>query len=250
MSYLITAKSKIIYAISCRFRFTPFGRIMEPDINDISFAFQADIAGSHPFIIAIGRSSNLHIKFFLTRSGRFRLIQHINFQFSRCLPICTFTIKREDFFSRILYIQSRRNHPPVISPTGILICAIVSGSLNIFIYRAICLTCKNLALPCTVIVRRGNNLVSPTRAQLIDWSKVCFDIVELIDRIFHNNRRSTRVSSLTSIATRRQILVFTVRTSGESCNCHSCHKNPCKFSHLFHIKIYLGLKILLRFMQK
>ena len=59
------------------------------------------------------------------------------------------------------------------------------------------------------------------------------------------------IPSLTSIATRTgQILVFTVRTSGESGNCHSCHKNPCKFSHLFHIKIYLGLKILLRFMQK
>lgn len=159
--------------------------------------------------------------------------------------------KAEDFFIRLFYIQSRRNHPPVISQTRIFIAAVVSGSLNIFIYRAICLTCKNLALPCTVIVRRGNNLVSPTRAQLIDRRILSLDIVELINRIFHNNRRSTRVSSLTSIATRTgQILVFTVRTSGESCNCHSCHKNPCKFSHLFHIKIYLGLKILLRFMQK
>ena len=224
---------------------------MEPDINDIAFSFQADIARSHPFEIAIGRSSNLHIKFFLARSGRFRLVQHINFKFGRCLPIGTFTIKREDFFSRILYIQSRRNHPPVISQTGIFIGAIVSGSLNIFIYRVIGLICKNLTLPCTVIVRRGNNLVSPTRAQFTDRRIICLDIVELINRIFHNNRRSTRISSLTSIATRiGQILVFTVRTSGESGNCHSCHKNPCKFSHLFHIKIYLGLKILLRFMQK
>ena len=176
---------------------------MEPDINDIAFALQADIARSHPFEITIGRSSNLHIKFFLTRSGRFRLIQHINFQFSRCLPVGTFTIKREDFFSRILYIQSRRNHPPVISQTGIFIGAIVSGSLNIFIYRIIGLICKNLTLPCAIVIGRRNNLVGPARAQFIDRRIICLDIVELIDRIFHNNRRSTRVSSLTSIATRR-----------------------------------------------
>ena len=94
------------------------------------------------------------------------------------------TIKREDFFSRILYIQSRRNHPPLISQTGIFIGAIVSGSLNIFIYRVIGLICKNLTLPCTVIVRRGNNLVSPTRAQFTDRRIICLDIVELINRIF------------------------------------------------------------------
>ena len=93
MCYLTATECEIIYTISRRVRFTALGYIAETNIYNIAFTFQADIARSHPCIITIGRSRNLHIKFFFRSCSRFRLVQNIHFKHRGFFPICPFTIK-------------------------------------------------------------------------------------------------------------------------------------------------------------